>query len=110
MNNEVNIRFFVFLFFCFYSIKIRCEELQLIDRCHPIEPRPGTVAEILLKHTQEQYDILKATEHETNEQKLEKLSSHYDAIYIHPVSFQLLFIFRLNLFECHCSNPILILL
>lgn len=60
--------------------------MHLIDRCHQIDSRPGTLPEILLKHTQEQYDILKATENETNEQKLEKLSSHYDAIYIHPVS------------------------
>lgn len=60
--------------------------MHLVDRCHPIEPRPGTLAEILLKHTQEQYDILQATANDTNEQKLEELSSHYDAIYIHPVS------------------------
>lgn len=65
---------------------IRCEELHLIDRCHPINSRPGTLQEILLKHTQEQFDILKATENETDEPKLEELSSHYDAIYIHPVS------------------------
>lgn len=57
----------------------------MIDRCHPINSRPGTLEEILTKHTQEQYDILKATENETDEAKLEELSSHYDAIYIHPV-------------------------
>lgn len=78
---------------------IRCEELHLIDRCHQIQPRPSTFAEILLKHTRAQYDILKATEHETNEQKLEDLSSHYDAIYVHPVSFQILFFFRPNRFQ-----------
>lgn len=59
----------------------------MIDRCHPIDSRPGTLDEILKKHTQEQYDILKATENEFDEPKLEELSSHYDAIYIHPVSF-----------------------
>lgn len=59
----------------------------MTDRCHPICTRPGTLQEILLKHTQEQYDILKATEHETDEAHLEELSSQYDAIYIHPVSF-----------------------
>lgn len=59
----------------------------MVDRCHPIETRSGTLKEILLKHTQEQFDILKATENETDEAKLEELSSHYDAIYIHPVSF-----------------------
>ncbi|XP_055298370.1 histone deacetylase 6 isoform X3 [Sitodiplosis mosellana] len=73
----------------FTRVLERCEELHLIDRCHPIESRPGTLDEILMKHTQEQYDILKATENETDESKLEELSSHYDAIYIHPTTFQL---------------------
>lgn len=75
------------MFYVLFPAENRCEELHLIDRCHPIGTRSGTLEEILLKHTQEQYDILKATENETNEQKLEALSSHYDAIYIHPVSF-----------------------
>lgn len=66
----------------------RCEELQLIDRCHPIDSRPATIDEILLKHTKDQYDLLKSTENESDENKLEELSSHYDAIYIHPVIFQ----------------------
>lgn len=70
-----------------FIIEFRCEELNLIERCHPIDSRPGTLDEILKKHTQEQYDILKATENELDEPKLEELSSHYDAIYIHPVSF-----------------------
>lgn len=58
----------------------------MIDRCRFIESRPGTLQEILTKHTQEQYDILQSTENEANETKLEEISSHYDAIYIHPVS------------------------
>ena len=74
--------------------------MHLIDRCHPIDSRPGTLAEILLKHTQEQYDILKATENEANEQKLEELSSHYDAIYIHPVS-NFYLVFQVN--SCLCN-------
>ncbi|XP_031628963.1 histone deacetylase 6 isoform X2 [Contarinia nasturtii] len=73
----------------FTRVLERCEELQLIERCHAIESRLGTVDEILTQHTQGQYDILKATENETNESKLEELSSHYDAIYIHPTTFQL---------------------
>lgn len=63
-----------------------CEELNLVERCHPIQPRPGTIQEILLKHTQEQFDILAATSNETNNNALEDLSSNYDAIFIHPVS------------------------
>lgn len=39
-----------------------------------------------MKHTQEHFDILKATDGEENEDLLEDLSSKYDAIYIHPVS------------------------
>lgn len=64
----------------------RCEELDLIDRCHSLTPRSATKDEILLKHTEEQFIILKETDGETNEDKLEDLSSHYDAIYIHPVN------------------------
>lgn len=75
-------------------MNLRCEELQLIDRCHPINSRQATLDEILLKHTKEQYDILEATSNETNEIKLEELSSHYDGIYIHPVSW--CFFFALN--------------
>lgn len=56
-----------------------------MERCSPIEPRPASIEEILLKHTQNQYDILAATDKDTNEDRLEKLSSNYDAIYIHPV-------------------------
>lgn len=67
----------------------RCEELNLVERCHPIEPRPGTLQEILLKHTQEQFDILAATSNEANDTALEDLSANYDAIYIHPVSFHM---------------------
>lgn len=75
----------------------RCEELQLIERCHTIASRPGTIDEILLKHTQHQYDILKETENESDDNKLEELSSHYDAIYIHPVNdFVFFYILKLN--------------
>lgn len=69
-----------------HLVWFRCKELQLIDRCHQIEPRMGTLEEILLKHTQRQVDILKSTENETDKEKLEELSSHYEAIYFHPVS------------------------
>lgn len=68
------------------TISFRCGELQLIDRCHQIEPRFGTIEEILLKHTRDQFDILKSTENETDKKKLEELSSHYDSVFFHPVS------------------------
>jgi len=51
-----------------------------------LEPREATDAELLAKHTQQQIDILKATSGSNDEEKLEKISSKYDAVYIHPVS------------------------
>lgn len=67
-------------FFC------RCRELKLIDRCVSLSPRDATVEEILTKHTKEHYELLKTTSECTNAEKLEELSSKFDAIYIHPVS------------------------
>ncbi|XP_034945547.1 histone deacetylase 6 isoform X2 [Chelonus insularis] len=67
----------------------RCNELGLIERCKLIEPRFATHDEILLKHSQKHIDILKATSGCTDEEKLEHLSSKYDAIYIHPSTYEL---------------------
>lgn len=63
----------------------RCEELGLINRCKLVTPRQASEDEILMKHSQEQIDILKATDECTDVDSLELLSSTYDAIYIHPV-------------------------
>lgn len=63
----------------------RCEELGLINRCKFITPRLASENEILMKHSQEQINILKATDRCTDADSLELLSSKYDAIYIHPV-------------------------
>lgn len=73
----------------FTEVMKRCEELKLLDRCTYIEPRSGTLDEVLLKHTEEQYETLKATSGSTNEEKLEELSANYDAIFIHPSTFEL---------------------
>lgn len=70
----------------FTRVMERCEELDLIDRCKLIEPRLALDDELLMKHTPEQIEILKATDGSEDTDKLEKLSSKYDAIYIHPVS------------------------
>ncbi|CAL7939697.1 unnamed protein product [Xylocopa violacea] len=67
----------------------RCEDLGLIGRCKMIAPRQAMESEILMKHSQEQIDILKATDGCTNEDSLELLSSKYDAIYVHPTTYQL---------------------
>lgn len=64
----------------------RCEELGLIKYCKDIPVREATESELLSKHSPEQIEILRATENVSDEDYLEKLSSKYDAIYIHPVS------------------------
>lgn len=75
----------------FTRVLQRCKELNLLDRCKSIEPRFATNDEILTKHTQEQIDILKSTENCQDLVKLESISSKYDAIFIHPVSNEILF-------------------
>lgn len=67
-----------------------CRALSLVKRCERITARPATVAEILLKHTQAHYDLLAATaDPAKSEDDLEEISSRYDAIYLHPSTFEL---------------------
>ncbi|XP_040173259.1 histone deacetylase 6 isoform X2 [Anopheles arabiensis] len=61
---------------------------QLVDRCQFIAPRPATRAELLTKHTAEQIELLAQTHGSQDEPELERLSSHYDAIFIHPTSYE----------------------
>ena len=70
----------------FTRVLERCEELGLTKRCKFVDPRLARHDEILMKHTQNQIDVLKATEDSDDVDALEKLSSRYDAIYIHPVN------------------------
>jgi histone deacetylase 6 len=67
----------------------RCRDYQLDSRCKILKSRLATKDEILLKHTDEQYELLKSTFKSTNEEQLEDLSSRYDAIFFHPVSMTL---------------------
>ncbi|XP_059616905.1 histone deacetylase 6 isoform X2 [Phlebotomus argentipes] len=67
----------------------RCQELKLLDRCQTIEPKVATKEQILLKHTDEHFETLKRTSGVRDEQSLEDLSSRFDAIYIHPTTFEL---------------------
>jgi len=71
------------------SVIKRCEEMKLFERCKQLEPRMATKEEILMKHTAEHYELLKSTSNCTDEEHLEDLSSKYDAIYIHPTTFDL---------------------
>lgn len=58
----------------------------MIDRCIKIETRRATKEEILSKHTAEHINLLESTEN-FNGNKLEHVSSKYDSIYVHPVSY-----------------------
>ncbi|XP_049780819.1 histone deacetylase 6 isoform X2 [Schistocerca cancellata] len=73
----------------FSRVLHRCEELGLISRCTVITPRTAEEYEVLYKHEERHIEILKATENCKDEESLEKLSSKYDAIYIHPSTYQL---------------------
>ncbi|CAO1355069.1 unnamed protein product [Diamesa tonsa] len=73
----------------YISVMNRCRELKLIERCKELKPRMATKDEVLSKHTEEQYELLKSTKNSQKEDELEELSSHYDAIYIHPSTFDL---------------------
>jgi histone deacetylase 6 len=64
----------------------RCRELGLMDRCKSLKPKAADNSDILAVHSEEAFNILRATSGSNNEEELEKLSSKYDAIYIHPVS------------------------
>lgn len=63
--------------------------MKLLDRCKKLEPRLSTKEEVLSIHTDDHYNLLESTKNVTDEEQLEDLSSHYDAIYIHPTTFDL---------------------
>lgn len=72
----------------FMKILERCNELKLVDRCKIIESRFAEEEELLLQHSEQQIEFLKSTENIKDIEKLEELSSRYDAVYFHPVSFE----------------------
>lgn len=73
----------------FTSVINRCRDMKLIERCKELVPRMATKEEIMTVHTEDVYDLLKKTKGSTDEAQLEEMSSHYDAIYIHPTTFDL---------------------
>lgn len=73
----------------FTSVINRCREMKLIERCKELTPRQATKDEILMVHTEEHFQKLEATKECLDEEGLEELSSKYDAIYIHPTTFDL---------------------
>lgn len=73
----------------FTEIIKRCQELDLLDKCKRIPSRKATKEEILKLHDEETFNILKATSEVTDQEHLEDTSSNYNAIYIHPSTFDL---------------------
>lgn len=73
----------------FTSVIDRCRELKLVERCKELKPRKANKKEILSIHTEEHFNVLESTKNCTDEGHLEDLSSRYDAIYIHPTTFDL---------------------
>jgi histone deacetylase 6 len=71
------------------SVINRCHEMKLFERCEKLTPRLADKNEILAIHTEEHFNLLKTTSECTDNEKLEDLSSRYDAIYIHPTTFNL---------------------
>ncbi|XP_012278697.1 histone deacetylase 6 isoform X2 [Orussus abietinus] len=93
----------------FTRVLERCKELGLVERCKRIESRHATDDELLLKHTRTQIDFLKATEKCNDVEKLEKLSSKYDAIYIHPSTYATALLATgstINLLENICKGEV----
>ncbi|XP_032295809.1 histone deacetylase 6 isoform X2 [Drosophila virilis] len=67
----------------------RCRELKLVERCLQLNSRLATKDEILKLHSMEHYERLEQTSAVHDAEAMEELSSHYDAIYIHPSTFRL---------------------
>ncbi|XP_034471871.1 histone deacetylase 6 isoform X2 [Drosophila innubila] len=67
----------------------RCKELNLIERCMSLPSRLATKDEILKLHSVAHYECLERTSGVQDEEAMEELCSHYDAIYIHPSTFKL---------------------
>uniref|UniRef100_A0A2M4BB43 Protein deacetylase HDAC6 n=1 Tax=Anopheles marajoara TaxID=58244 RepID=A0A2M4BB43_9DIPT len=72
----------------YLEVMKRIELEQLIDRCTFVRPRLATEEEVRLKHTQQHLETLKATRGSLDKVELEELSSRYDAIFIHPGSYE----------------------
>ncbi|VVD05725.1 unnamed protein product [Leptidea sinapis] len=57
------------------SVLRRCQELNLIDQCKAIRPRPATKEEIIKLHCSSVIDVLESTNNNNNLEYLEELSS-----------------------------------
>uniref|UniRef100_K7G8Y1 Histone deacetylase 10 n=1 Tax=Pelodiscus sinensis TaxID=13735 RepID=K7G8Y1_PELSI len=60
---------------------------DLVDRCVRIPVREGTEEEIMLVHSSEYLEVIKSTQ-TMNEEELQRVSKHYDAVYFHPNTYR----------------------
>lgn len=59
----------------------------MVERCQILPSRKATKDEIMLLHSDEHYKLLEKTSGINDDTKMEDLSSQFDSVYIHPVSF-----------------------
>lgn len=67
----------------------RCQEYGLVQRCVDIQPRKATQEELLKLHSPDRIELLQGTDGSPDAEALEVISSGYDAIYIHPSTYNL---------------------
>ncbi|XP_065353218.1 histone deacetylase 6 isoform X1 [Cloeon dipterum] len=70
----------------------RCKELGLLDRCSSLQPYSASTEDVLAIHTEKLVNLLKGTDKSENWDQLEEISSRYDAIYIHPTTYEMAFL------------------
>ncbi|KAG7171304.1 histone deacetylase 6-like [Homarus americanus] len=66
----------------------RCKDLGLLNRCETLVSRAATEEELLKVHSIAHLGLLWSTMGETDTEKLEQLSSHFDSIYLHPSTYE----------------------
>ncbi|KAK8746020.1 hypothetical protein OTU49_017225, partial [Cherax quadricarinatus] len=66
----------------------RCRELGLLNRCETLVPRSATEEEVLKLHSPTHLAFLWSTKGEADYNKLEALSAHFDAIFLHPSTYE----------------------
>lgn len=102
-------KFFFNDFTTFHLLFFRCKELNLIERCTRIQSREATQDELLSQHTYDSIRLLKETQEEKDPDKLEKLSSQYDSIFINNDTYNCALLAAgssINLVDAICKGEI----
>uniref|UniRef100_A0A672IMB2 Protein deacetylase HDAC6 n=1 Tax=Salarias fasciatus TaxID=181472 RepID=A0A672IMB2_SALFA len=68
------------------SIMEELESQELLSCCVRVEPRDATEEELLLAHTKQHVDTIRATQTMT-QSELQTLSETFDSVYLHPETF-----------------------